>query len=267
MSEPLYLRRLAIIPTLLCTLNCKLCSNYIPKFKGTAGHVPVQEIKCDLDKIFELVDYTQWLQFVGGEIFMRKDLWEVYEHSLKYKEHFEKLILITNATVIPDEKDIEVLKKYGENLQIQISDYGRYSYKLDEMKELFETNNIPYIVKKYHGEVQHYGGWIDNTHFEERGRSQEEIIRQHKNCGQVKMQNYHLYRGKIQGCARSLLASELGLVIPAERDYVDLYDESKTKEEKKEAIRCFNDSPRVSCRSCASFLDSTNRYEAAEQEE
>lgn len=265
MSEPLLLRRLAIIPTLMCTLNCKLCSNYIPLFKGKVQHVPVEELNRDLDKIFELVDYTEWLQYVGGEIFMRKDLWKVYEHSLTYKSKFDKLILITNATVLPCSEDINILKTYGQNLQIQISDYGIYSYKLAEMLEVLNENDIPYIVKTYHGEMQHYGGWIDNTHFEDKGRTEEELIIQHRNCGQVAMRNYHMYRGKIQGCARSLLASELGMIQPAERDFVDLYDESQTIEEKKEVIRHFNDSPRVSCRSCASFLDTTIRYEAAEQ--
>ncbi len=265
MQEPLLLRRLAILPTLVCTLNCKLCSNYMPLFKGKVSHVPVEELKRDLDKIFEIVDYTEWLQYVGGEIFMRHDLWELYEYSLKYKERFDKLILITNATVLPCEKDMEVFRKYGEAMQIQISDYGKYSYKINEFVELLKENQIPYVVKKYHGEVQHYGGWVDNTSFEDRGKTEEEVIEQHKNCGQVSMRNFHMYRGKIQGCARSLLASELGKIIPAERDFVDLYDETKTNEEKKEAIRHFNDSPRVSCRSCVSFLETTVRYEAAEQ--
>ena len=266
MSEPLNLRRLAIIPTLMCTLNCKLCSNYIPQFKGHVDHIPIEELKRDLDKIFELVDYTEWLQYVGGELFMRKDLWQIYEYALeKYKNKFKKLILITNATVIPCENDIMSFKKYGENIQIQISDYGKYSYAKDQLVELLEKENIPYVVKKYHGDIQHFGGWIDNTHFEDRGRTDDEVIKQHKNCGQVAMQNYHMYRGKIQGCARSLLASELGKIIPAERDFVDLYDETEPNEVKKEKIRNFNEKPRVSCRSCASFLDTTERYEAAEQ--
>ncbi len=267
MQEPLILRRLAIIPTLVCTLNCRLCSNYIPLFRGKASHVPVNELIRDIDKIFEIIDYTEWLQFVGGEIFMRNDLWAVYEHALKYKAKFDKLILITNATIIPCEQDIAALKKYGTNVQVQISDYGKYSYGLAEMTALFEENAIPYIIKKYHGEIQHYGGWIDNTSFEDRGRTEAEIIEQHKNCGQVAMRNFHMYRGKLQGCARSLLASELGKIIPSERDYVNLHDGSKTDEEKREIIRRFNDSPRVSCRSCASFLDTTIRYKAAEQVE
>lgn len=267
MDDKLILRRLAIIPTLVCTLNCKLCSNYIPMFRNNVKHVPVDELISDLDKIFEIVDYTTWLQYVGGEIFMRKDLHELYDYSLeKYSDRFDKLILITNATVLPCNEDVISLKRYGDRLQVQISDYGEYSYKLKEMVDLFESHGIPYIIKKYHGDVQHYGGWIDNTSFEDRGRTEKELIEQHKNCGQVAMGNYHMYRGKIQGCARSLLASELGRIIPAERDYVDLYDDTKTIKEKRDIIRHFNDKPRVSCRSCASFLDTTNRYNAAEQE-
>lgn len=265
MNEPLNLRRLAIIPTLVCTLKCKLCSNYIPLFRGKVSHVPVDEVIRDVDRIFELVDYTEWLQFVGGEIFMRNDLWRLYEHSLKYKDRFDKLILITNATVLPCERDVAVFEKYGKDIQVQISDYGKYSPKLKEMIALFDDHDIPYVVKKYCGSMQHYGGWIDNTSFEDRRRSEQELIEQHRSCGQVQMRNFHMYRGKIQGCARSLLASELGKIVPAKRDFVDIYDASQTDEEKREVIRHFNDSPRVSCRSCASFLDTTNRYEAAEQ--
>ncbi|MDR2186282.1 MAG: hypothetical protein LBO80_11555 [Treponema sp.] len=264
MSEPLILRRLCIIPTIKCTLCCKLCSNYIPIF-GNVEHVSIEELINDIDQIFDLVDYTEWLQFVGGEIFMRKDLWQIYEYCLTYRKKFEKLILITNATLLPCNKDVDIIKRYGNGVQVQISDYGKYSYKTKEMTDLFMKNDIPYVVKKYYGEMQHYGGWVDNTHFEDRGKSEAAIFEQHKNCGQVVMQNFHLYRGKFQGCARSLLASVLGKIIPAERDFVDLYDNIKSKEEKREIIRHFNDSPRVSCRSCVSFSENVERFPAAEQ--
>jgi hypothetical protein len=230
-------------------------------------HIPIEEIKSEIDKIFELVDFTEWLQFVGGEIFMRKDLWQIYEYCfINYKPRFDKLILITNATVLPCEKDLEVLCQYGDNVQIQISDYGKYSYKISEIIKLLTDRNIPFVVKKYHGETQHYGGWVDNTSFTDRGKTEDEVIEQHKNCGQVAMQNYHLYRGKIQGCARSLLASQLGKIIPNERDCIDLYDTTKSLDEKREIIRHFNDSPRASCRSCISFQETSERFEAAEQE-
>ena len=264
MHEPLMLRRLAIIPTLRCTLRCKLCSNYIPLFKDSA-HVPLQEIIRDLDRMFQLIDHTEWLQYVGGEIFMRHDLWELYEHSLKYKDRFDKLILITNGTVLPCPKDIDVLKKYGAALQIQISDYGKYSYKHDKLVELLSSNNLPYVSKTYHGNIQHYGGWVDNTTFVDRDKSDKDLKTQFDHCGQVTMRNFHLYRGKLHGCARSLLASTLNKITPAQRDFIDLYNHTVSDHEKREIIRHFNDSPRTSCRSCISFGENVTRYPAAEQ--
>jgi len=263
-TSPLLLRRLAIIPTLKCTLRCKLCSNYMTMYDDPP-HVPVEEVIRDIDKIFALIDHTEWLQFVGGELFLRRDMGEVYMHCLRHRKKFDKLVLIINATVLPDEKDVEALKCYGQHCQVQISDYGEHSRKLAEIVEIFKANDIPFVAKRYYGEGQHCGGWVDNNHFEDRGKSEEELRRQFENCGQIAMQNFHMFRGKLHGCARSLMATTLGKIVPAPRDVLDLYDDSQSDEEKRETIRHFNDSPRVSCRSCISFGDDVPRFPAAEQ--
>jgi hypothetical protein len=264
MPDPLDLRRLCIIPTLKCTLHCKLCSNYMTMFDHPA-HVSVNELIRDIDRIFGLIDYTEWLQFVGGEIFMRKDMWNVYEHCLEHKQKFDKLILVTNATLLPREKDLVAMRKYGKNIQVQISDYGKHSPKVGELTVRLQENGVPYVVKCYHGDMQHYGGWVDNTRFDERGKSEDALREQFERCGQVAMRNFHMYRGRLHGCARSLMASELGKISPAKRDFVDLNDETETDEEKREKIRRFNDFPRVSCKSCVSFGEEITRYNAAEQ--
>jgi hypothetical protein len=228
-------------------------------------HVPVDEVIRDVDRIFALIDHTEWLQFVGGELFMRRDMCQVYAHCLRHGKQFDKLILIINATVPPDEKDINALRQYGQRCQVQISDYGQYSCKLPEIVELFKANDIPFVAKKYCGDAQHCGGWVDNNHFEDRCKSAEELRKQFEGCGQIAMQNFHVFRGKLHGCARSLMASALGKITPAQRDFVDLYDDSKSREEKREMIRHFNASPRVSCRSCVSFGEDVERFPAAEQ--
>lgn len=266
MTETLRLRRLAIMPTLKCTLNCKLCSNYMPFFRNSEKHVGVEELKADIDGIFRLIDFTEWLQFIGGEVFMRKDLSPIYQYCLEeYSEQFDKLIFITNATVLPCKDDIIVFKEYGDRINIQVSDYGIYSCKRKELCDLFDENKIPYIVKNYHGDFQYCGGWVDNTHFYDRGKSQEDLEKQFSRCGQVAIENFHMYRGILHGCARSLLASRLGKVIPARRDFVDIHDQTMSDEEKRDIIRHFNDHPRVSCKSCVSFNEDIERFPAAEQ--
>ena len=112
-QQPLVARRLAVVPTLRCTLNCKLCCNHMNRFKHPYD-IPIDKLKQDIDRLFELFDYIKWIQFVGGEIFIRDDMAEVYEYTLKYKSKFDKLILMTNATIAPRPAEIEVLKKAWE---------------------------------------------------------------------------------------------------------------------------------------------------------
>jgi len=265
MSEPLNLNRLTIVPTVRCTLRCEMCASSIPMFKN-AEHIPVAELIRDVDRIFELIDYTESLQFIGGEIFMRNDLSELYEHSLIYKNRFDKLKLATNATILPCKNDICVFKKYGENIKIRISNYGKYSPKIDEMAMLFESNGIPFAIKQYYlKNVQQGEGWIDNMCFEDRNRSEMALKHQFEHCKQATRLSFHMYKGKIHGCARSLMASTLGKIIPASRDFVDIYDTKETDVEKREKIRHFNDFPRVSCRSCVSYTDDVELFTAAEQ--
>ena len=265
-QQPLVARRLAVVPTLRCTLNCKLCSNHMNRFKHPYD-IPIDKLKQDIDRLFELFDYIKWIQFVGGEIFIRDDMAEVYEYTLKYKSKFDKLILMTNATIAPRPAEIEVLKKYGKNCEIMISDYGKYSYKRDEMMEICDKANIPYICKCYNGESQYFEGWIDNTKFQEFKGSEEALHKVSSSCVQAKMKNMHCFNGKLYSCPNSCFMTELGINKPAEDDYVDLNQNDISLEQKRDIIRSFYEHPAQSCHICIWWnADHVKRYPAAQQE-
>ena len=262
-------KRLSIVPTLRCTLNCKLCSNHMPDFKNPY-ELSYEQITKDIDKLFELFDYVEWLQFVGGEIFMVKHMSQVYDYCLKYKDKFTKLILETNATVPPRAEEIEVLKKYGENCEVMISDYGPLSRNLDKYLEAFEKNNINYRLKKYYGDIetQHFGGWIDNSGLKHLGETDEDVETLAKDCAQVRLENMHCFNGKLHRCSNSLFMLELGIYTPEKNDYVDLYDDSLSLEEKRCVVSKFYTKARTSCHYCNwknNSNSSDNRYSAAEQ--
>ena len=262
-------KRLSVVPTLRCTLKCKLCSNHMPEFKNPYD-VSFEEMKQDIDRIFELFDYVEWLQFVGGEIFLVKHMAEVYEYCLCHKDKFSKLIIETNATIPPREAEIEALKKYGKNCEVMISDYGPLSKNIDKYIEAFEKNGIPYRSKKYYGEIstQHFGGWIDNTKLEDLGETEEVVAELAKDCAQVRLENMHCFRGKLHRCSNSLFMTELGILIPNKDDYLDMRDDSLSLQEKREIIGKFYLTPRKSCHYCTWKNNSNNadeRYSAAEQ--
>lgn len=262
-------KRLSIVPTLRCTLKCKLCSNHMPEFKKPYD-ASYEEITKDIFNIFELFDYIEWLQFVGGEIFLIKYMADIYEYCLKYKNKFSKLIIETNATIPIREEEIKVFCKYGKDCEVMISDYGSLSKNIDKYVEAFEKNHIKYRLKKYYGEIsaQHFGGWIDNTELKDLGEPEEEVANLAKDCAQVRLENMHCFRGKLHRCSNSLFMTELGILVPNKNDYLDMEDNNMSLEEKREVINKFYTTPRKSCHYCTWKNNSNSadkRYAAAEQ--
>ncbi|MBR2132729.1 MAG: radical SAM protein [Oscillospiraceae bacterium] len=265
MSELLTTKRMSIVPTMCCTLKCKLCSNHMPEFKKP-GSATYEEIIRDIDAVFALFDRIEWLQFVGGEIFLNPHMAEVFRYCTKYRDRFSKLIVETNATLPLREAEIEALALYGENADVMISDYGELSKNRDNNVAALEKAGVPYRLKKYYGEDQHFGGWIDNTGLRDYGEPQELVEQLASGCAQVRLENMHLYRGKLHRCSNSLFMMELGVVDPNPRDYLDLYDETLTREEKRAVVRDFYTKARKSCRYCTwKSGDSAERHSAAEQ--
>lgn len=267
MSELLKARRLSIVPTMRCTLQCKLCSNHMPEFKAPQ-EVPVAEIKRDVDDVFALFDYVEWLQFVGGEIFTHPHMAEVYRYCMRYMDQFDKLILETNATLLPRQEELDALREYGERVQIMISDYGPLSRRRDEVIALYAQNGIPCVAKKYYGEDQHFGGWIDNTALRHLGEAPEVVAEKAAGCAQVRIKNMHCYQGKLHRCSNSLFLYELGLFTPNADDFLDLRDARLTREQRREIVAGFYTHPRKSCEYCTwKDTETLPRYPAAEQVE
>jgi small nuclear ribonucleoprotein (snRNP)-like protein len=200
---------------------------------------------------------------------MNKDMAKVYEYCRrKYWGRFDKLVLMTNATLLPTEAEISALKKYGENLQIQISNYGKLSYQFKETSDLYTANGIPFIIKKYHDDDQHFGGWIDNSKLVKSNETADEAHQRTLGCQQVKLKNMHCYRGQLNRCSQSCFMYTLGVVQPNPGDSVDLNDNSISLDEKREIIANFYNYPRASCFYCVWSEMEKNilaRFPAAEQ--
>jgi hypothetical protein len=151
-----------------------------------------------------------------------------------------------------------------------ISDYGELSRNRDGLIAALEAGGIAYRLKKYHGagEEQHFGGWLDNSGLRDYGETDEEVEKKAAGCAQVRLENMHMFRGRLHRCSNSLFMTELGILISNESDYVDLAGNALTRAQKRDVIRSFYSRPRKSCRYCRwKNGDEPNalRYPAAEQ--
>lgn len=260
-------KRMSVVPTFVCTLRCKMCSNHIPAFQHP-DCASVLEMKRDIDMLFQIFDRIEWLQFVGGEIFTHGHLEDVFEHCKQYIARFDKLIIETNATILPTDLELESLLSYGGRLKVMISDYGELSKVRDSFVEILQAHGIEFVLKKYYGDIegQHFGGWIDNTARIDLLEPDDYVTEQSAHCAQVRLENMHIFKGKLHRCSNSLFLSELGVCVPNHNDYVDL-NKGKTVEEMRDIIKRFYAYPRKSCHYCIwKSGDSAQRYGAAEQE-
>jgi hypothetical protein len=266
MPQPLIARRLAVVPNTTCTLNCKHCGDFL--FTGGVKRraIPFEDVCSDIDVCFELFERVEWLQFVGGEVYIYKDFAKLLRYAQKYRDRFDKLIIETNATVAPNPDERTAMLEYGKDLFVFISNYGELSRDCDKFVEFMDANGIEYSLKKYHGESQYYDGWIDNTNPRDLKEPGDVLEVNSKNCPQNKIRNMHVYDGKLHRCSNSCFMLELGVIQPKARDFVDLRDALLPLEEKRDIIRDFYEYARESCRYCKQkYMAVLPRHPAAQQ--
>ena len=265
MKDMIRARRLAIVPTTNCSLNCKLCADYLCG-PVKRRDIPLNMVCQDIDTCFELFDYVEWLQFVGGEVFIYKEFAQLLQYARQFMNKFDRLIIETNATVFPNEETQEEILCYKDRISIYISDYGDLSKAKDRFVSFCEKHHIECVSKKYNGENQYYGGWIDNTNPHDLHEPGDVLEVNARNCPQCRIRNMHCYDGKLHRCSNSCFMLEMGLFPPKERDYVDLRDNTMTVDEKKDIIRDFYEYARRSCHYCKQkYMSILPRYSAAEQ--
>lgn len=270
MTERIELRRSVVNITARCTLKCKLCVMGAP-FYENPPHYSYEVIEKTIDKYFQLVDYVQWYEFSGGEPFMHKDLHKMVEKTMEYSDQFDKLLILTNGTLMPSEDLMKVLKKYKDKMVIMISHYGDLSNRAEDLIELFEGIGIELDVKKYYGDEQHFGGWVDYGDFKKYNRSEEELERIFIHCGATKMCGcFTTHGGEMHWCVPSARGMRLLGVIPRDKsDYIDLFDESLSIEEQRAKILSVNEKKYLkACDYCSGdhgTHDVTKRHKAAEQ--
>ena len=265
MSDILTARRLAIVPTTECTLNCKHCGDFL---YGPVKRrdIPFEDVCRDIDACFDLFDRVEWLQFVGGEVYIYEDFAKLLRYVQKYRDRFDKLIIETNATVAPSPTEQAAMLEYGKDLFVFISNYGELSYECDKFVAFMEANGIEHSLKKYHGEDQYFNGWIDNTNPYDLKEPGDVLEVNSKNCPQNKIKNMHVYDGKLHRCSNSCFMLEMGLFPPKERDFIDLRDNSIPRAEKREIIKDFYEYARHSCKYCKQkYMAVLPRHPAAQQ--
>lgn len=192
-----------------CNLRCKNCISLMPCYEKPKdfGYEDV------LDSIMKVIKgrIVHRVLLEGGEPFLWKPLSRLITELSKQKE-IMNIMPISNGTVMPKEDLLEALK--NEKVIVRCSDYGTYS-KVDELKELLESNGINYKIQLQ--------TWYQLSALSVKEKTGEELENVVKSCCKLQL-NAALYikNRKLFKCPLQANLHDLGIFGSKEHEYVDL---------------------------------------------
>lgn len=265
--EKIKMSNVSLVITLRCSLKCKLCTAFAPYYE-TPPHYSFETIKNSIDKYFEIVEYVDKFTINGGEVLLHKNFDDIVEYLYKYIDHIGMLEFLTNGTLVPSSKTLQILAKTPK-VDIMINNYGdNISKKVPEIVGLLEEYGIKYRLREQNEKERYCGGWVDITDLSKKNRTVEQTNELFANCvypGAFRC--FAIFGDKAYICGVYLRCKETGIIADNVNEYVDFsIDSSLTCEERKKKILNFFDKPHFSsCEFCNGFCPQSERFMPAEQ--
>jgi hypothetical protein len=208
----LFLRSIDLIITERCSLKCRDCSNLMQYYEKPKD--------CDIDMLLKsidvfcaVIDKVMDFRVIGGDAFMNKE-WPIIVKRLTDEPKAKRVVVYTNGTIVPNEKDIPYL--INDKVLIIITDYGVLSRKLVGLKQMLEKNKIAYYVLKV-------TEWLDCSKITPHNRNIDQNREIYKICCAKNMAT--LSDGKLFRCPYAANAARLSAVPDYKNDYIDLFQE------------------------------------------
>jgi hypothetical protein len=208
---------IAFVLSLKCTLSCTHCAQYINTYdeQDKAHHLPLEDLKNDIDRFFGAVDTVGFESVIGGESLLHPDFDKIIEHILT-KQNFGVLGVTTNGVVKLSDKHLKILK--NDRTRLIFSDYTKVLS--EKQKQLFQTN----IEKAREFGVNITVGepvWIEPPSLKAMGFNVEQMTEMKAGCNSFRTCKT-VQQGKLYPCGVSPTVHQLEAGDYA-TDYVDLY--------------------------------------------
>lgn len=196
----------------LCSLKCDKCINLTPDIVMCGGKLfNINEQIDNFKKYLDCVKCLYKVSICGGEAFLHPELYKMVDFCVT-QEKIKRVEILTNATIIPKEKNLECLKH--EKVRVVLDDYGALSNKLREIAELCEKEHISYDIKKL-------DYWYDLSEMCDRNYTEEEVRDLYRECDRA--QCFSLTDCAIVNCSFAYGNRICGKApCDTEDDYVDL---------------------------------------------
>lgn len=223
-SQLLYAQSIDLMITEKCSLKCKDCGHLMQYYQKPI-HRKKEDLFAYIDRVSDVFDVVGGMQILGGEPFMNPDVYDIVLYA-QTKETIQTIHVVTNATILPDK---EKLKQFDTTkVDFIISDYENDKQRIEEFRELFQEIGISC-------DFATSGKWMDYATIQPYHHTKEELIAQYKQCNTKN--TFVLSYGNLYICPRIANAHTLHAMPEDVIEFVDLMDDTKTREEIKVEIK------------------------------
>jgi hypothetical protein len=253
-SNYLHIKSVDIQITERCSAKCKNCSNLMQYYKKPA-HTDFDNLFESVDNFMNAIDELDEFRVIGGDAFMHKELHKVIK---KLDQFDSRIIIYTNAKIIPKGKNLEALK--NPKIIVDITNYGNEaSLAHDNLIKVLKDEKIDYSTNLC-------------TEWQDSGRilpfqNKNEIQLNHDfdNCCNNEL--ISILHGKLYRCPFSANATNLKAIPEEESDIVNLNKSNNKNSEIRNEIYnlCYNKKSLSACNYCNGRDYTTKWIKAAEQ--
>lgn len=200
-----------------CTLKCKHCCESVPYVKN-AIIVPTEQVIKDIKKMAAACNTISRLEFIGGEPFLHPGLPEILKAVVE-TPNIGYALIFTNATVMPSDKLIEMLK----HPKVVLNFSGYKATISNELKEKVEKTKQKLIESGvnfafYNPDSRN---WMDINHYEKRDIPDSKLKEYHQSCFMYVC--HRLFNGEFYGCPHQYSGIQLGKIEKYPYEYIELH--------------------------------------------
>ncbi|MGW2280439.1 4Fe-4S cluster-binding domain-containing protein [Streptomyces sp. NPDC001770] len=251
-EDTLILKYLDVVVTEACSMKCQDCSNLM-QYYSKPKHSDLDLLERAVDQIMASIDGLYEFRVLGGEPFVNPKVHRVIDKLDTYGQ-VEKIIIYTNATIVPRGANLESLK--NSKVVVYVTNYGVHSKKFDELIRTFDEHGISYLTK--------IPVWTDSGRIVHVERSVEELDDLFRNCSVNDILT--LLNGKLYRCPFSANGTNLGAIPEDPADVVDLTSDEPVPRLREQLRRLYGRSTHLAaCAFCNGRDYRTPRIEAALQ--
>lgn len=253
-SNYLHVKSVDIQITERCSAKCKNCSNLMQYYKKPMNS-DLDNLFASIDNFMNAVDELDEFRVIGGDAFMHKELHKVIKKLDHYKS---RIIVYTNAKIVPKNENLEILK--NPKVIIDITNYGNEaSLAHDKLIEVLKRENINYSTNLC-------TEWQDSGRIlPYQNKNEKELNHDFDNCCNNEL--ISILHGKLYRCPFSANATNLKAIPYDNTDIVELTNPTSEMSKVRNEIYnlCYNKKFLTACNYCNGRDYSTKWIKAAEQ--